>query len=130
MNNQKILINLKNILYTIIWVILNAKLVFADGWVLWNFKWDSAKTETALRTWDIHTEDIPNIIKWSIDFMITIAWTVAIIFIIIWAYKILFGSLEWNGTSEWKKTIIMALWWFAIASLAWFIIKFIVDNFS
>jgi type IV secretory pathway VirB2 component (pilin) len=58
-----------------------------------------------------------------------IAGTVAIIFIIIWAYKILFGSLEQDKT-KWKDTIIMALSGFAIASLAWFIIKFIIDNFS
>jgi type IV secretory pathway VirB2 component (pilin) len=58
-----------------------------------------------------------------------IAGTIAIIFIIIWAYKILFGSLEQDKT-KWKDTIIMALSWFAIASLAWFIIKLIIDNFS
>ena len=130
MNNQKSMILMKRFLYIIIWLMFSLNLAFADGWILWNFKWDSATTEKALRTWDIHTDDVPNILKWAIDFMMTIAWTIAIIFIIIWAYKILFGSIEWNGASEWKKTIIMAISWFAIASLAWFIIKFIIDNFS
>lgn len=125
MRNQSI-----KVLYIIIWLILSVNLAFADGWILWNFKWDSTTTEKALRLWDIHTDDVPNILRWAIDFMMTIAWTVAIIFIIIWAYKILFGSLEGNGSTEWKNTIIMAIGWFAIASLAWFIIKFIIDNFS
>jgi len=74
-------------------------------------------------------EDIPNILKWAIDFFMWIAWTIAIIFIIIWAYQILFGSLEQDKT-KWKNTIIMALWGFAIASLAWLIIKFLLENLS
>lgn len=123
------MISIKKILYIFIWLIISINFVFADGWILWNFKWDSATTEKSLRTWDIHTDDIPNILKWAIDFMMTIAWTVAIIFIIIWAYKILFGSIEQDSRS-WKDTIIMAISWFVIASLAWFIIKFIIDNFN
>ena len=121
---------MKNAYYSIIWITLSYKSTFADWWIFWNFKNNNAdETVVALRNWDINLGDIPNIIRWAIDFFITIAWTVAIIFIIIWAYKILFGSLEQDKT-KWKDTIIMALGWFSIASLAWFIIKLIIDNLS
>jgi hypothetical protein len=124
---------MNKLFYTFLWYLLSINLTFADGWILWDFANDRTEwekdTETALRNWDIHIEDIPNILKLAIDFFITIAWTVAIIFIIIWAYKILLGSLEQDKT-KWKDTIIMALGWFAIASLAWLIIKFILDNLS
>ena len=126
---------MKKILYTLISYVSFIQLTFAakdewNWWILWNFKeWDAKKTEEALRTWDIHLKDIPVMIRNMIDFFITIAWTVAIIFIIIWAYKILFWSLEQDKT-KWKDTIIMAIWWFALASLAWFIIKLIIDNLS
>ena len=121
---------MKKIIYSFIWYILSIHLAFADWsdwWVLWSFK--ESETQEKLRNWDIHLEDIPNMIKWAIDFFMSIAWTIAIIFIIVWAYKILFGSLEQDKT-KWKDTIIMALGWFAIASLAWFIIKLIIDNLS
>ena len=115
-------------LYSILWFLLiTSNSVFADGGILWDFAWDG--TEAALRTWDIHTDDIPKILTGAIDFFMWIAGTVAVIFVIIWAYQILFGSLEQNKT-KWKDTIIMALWWFAIASLSWFIIKLIIDNLS
>jgi len=120
---------MNKLLYTFIWYILTIKYTFADGGFFWNFKWDATKTEKALKTWDIHIDNIPVIIKWAIDFAMWIAWTIAIIFIIVWAYKILFGSLEQDKT-KWKDTIIMAVWWFAIASLAWFIVKLIIDNLS
>jgi hypothetical protein len=119
-----------NISYSLLWFLLSLELSFADGWFLWNFRDDDPeKTETALRNGDIVLKDIPNILKWAIDFFITIAGTIAIIFIIIWSYKILFGSLEGDQT-KWKDTIIMAISWFAIASLAWFIVKLIIDNLS
>jgi len=119
---------MNKIYYTIIWYILTTTLTFADWGVLGNFKdWNADETEKALKTWDIHMEDIPVMIRNAIDFFITIAWTVAIIFIIVWAYKILFWSLEQDKT-KWKDTIIMAIGWFALASLAWFIIKLIIDN--
>jgi hypothetical protein len=119
-----------NISYSLLWFLLSLQLSFADGWFLWNFRDDDPeKTETALRNGDIVLKDIPNILKWAIDFFITIAGTIAIIFIIIWSYKILFGSLEGDQT-KWKDTIIMAISWFAIASLAWFIVKLIIDNLS
>lgn len=89
----------------------------------------SSVSETNLREWRIHIDDIPNIIRDAIDFFMWIAATVAIIFIIIWAYKILFWSIT-QETSEWKNTIIMAITWFVIASLSWFIIKLILDNFT
>ena len=125
---------MKKILYTFIWYILTLQLTFADWGLLWDFAhqrtWSwvlTRDTTEALRNWDVHVWDIPVIIKWSIDFFITIAWTVAIIFIIIWAYKILLGSLEQDKT-KWKDTIIMAIGWFALASLAWFIVKLLIDN--
>jgi len=118
---------MKNTLYIILWYILTAEITLADWWILWNFKWD--KTETALRNWDIHIDDIPTIIKWAIDFALGIAWTIAVIAIIIWAYQVMFWSFQWDRT-KWRNTIIMALSWLAIASLAWFIIKFLIDNLA
>lgn len=121
---------MKKIYFIIMWVLLSSQISFADGWVLWDFAKDREWwTVQAIKTWDIHIDDIPNILKWAINFFMELAWTVAIIFIIIWAYKILFGSLEQDKT-KWKDTIIMALGGFAIASLAWFIISFIIDNLS
>jgi len=116
---------MKKAFYSIIWFILSLNYVIAnDAWLLWE-----SLSEKELREWDIHVEDIPNIIKWAIDFAMSIAWTIAVIFIIVWAYKILFGSLEQDKT-KWKDTIIMAIFWFAIASLAWFIIKLVLSNFG
>lgn len=113
------------LIYTIFWYILTQQNTFADAWIFWG--WGLDKDD--IRRWDIHTDDIPWIIQWAIDFFINIAWSVAVIFIIIWAYQILFGSLE-QDTTKWKNTIIMALMWFTIAALAWFIIKLIIDNLS
>jgi len=117
---------MNKIYYTIIWLILSFHATFADNTS--GIFWDSI-TWDELRNWNIHIDNIPNMIKSLIDFFMWIAGTIAIIFIIIWAYKILLWWLEWDKT-KWKDTIIMALWWFALASLSWFIIKFIIDNFS
>lgn len=116
---------MKNIFFYFIWYLLSIKLTNAnDSWILWWWiSWDK------LREWDIHIDDIPNIIKWMIDFWMWIAWTISIIFIIVWAYQILFWSLT-QDKSKWKNTIIMAVIWFAIASLSWFIIRLIIDNLS
>jgi RsiW-degrading membrane proteinase PrsW (M82 family) len=96
----------------------------ADWGIFWKNMWDK------LKEWDTITlNDIPNMIKSAIEFFISIAWTIAVIFVIIWAYKILFGSLQQDKT-KWKDTIIMALWGFVIATLAWFIVQFIFDNFG
>lgn len=102
------------------------KLSFAatDWWIFW---WEDEGKK--LREWNIHIDDIPVMIKNATDFLMWIAGTIAIIFVIIWAYKILFGSLEQDKT-KWRDTIIMALWGFALASLAWFIVKLILDNFA
>ncbi|PIE85478.1 hypothetical protein CSA08_01830 [Candidatus Gracilibacteria bacterium] len=81
-----------------------------------------------LKTGDIHTCHIPQIIVNMIDFFMGIAGTIAIIFIIIGGYQILFGSLE-NDKTKGKNTVVMALMGFAFASLSWFIIKLIFDNF-
>jgi len=115
---------MKKLFYTLLWYIISIKMTFADWWILWD-----SLSEKELRSWDIHTEDIPDIIKWAIDFMMSIAWTVAIIFIIIWAYYVLFWSFD-GDKSKGKNTIIMALTWFVIAALAWVIIKLLVDNLS
>ena len=131
MNNK-----IKILFFNIIWYIFSYKhSLYADeAWVLWDFH-DSAINQKsnwsidAIRKWDIHLDNIPDMIKNAIDFFINIAWTVAIIFIIIWGYKILLGSLE-SDKSKWKETIIMALTWFILASLAWFIVKIIIDNLS
>jgi len=123
---------IKNIIYILVSYITTISLTFSagpDAWFLWNFRSNSWTTQEAIRRWNIHTGDIPNIIKSAIDFFMSLAWTIAIIFIIIWAYKILFGSLEQDKT-KWKDTIFMALWGFAIAALSWFIIKLIIDNLS
>ena len=82
-----------------------------------------------IRNGDIHIDDIPNILKSAIDFFMGIAGTIAVIFVIVGAYKILFGSLQQDKT-KWRDTIIAALWGFALASLSWLIIRFIIDNFS
>lgn len=105
-----------------------------DAWILWwvaiwNDGADTCVTAAEIRTWDLHLEDIPCIMKWMIDIFMGFAATIAVIFVIVWAYQILFGSLEWNKTKG-KETIMMALWGFALAALAWVIIKFILNNFS
>ena len=94
------------------------------NWLLW---WigDTKK----IRDWDIHIDDIPNVLQYLINAFLGIAWTVAVLFVIIWAYKLLFGSLKSDHT-KWRETIIMAISGFAISALAWFIVKFIFDNFG
>ena len=116
---------MKKIFYIIIWLITHLNLTFADSGILWN-----SISEKELREWKIHIDDIPNIIIWITNFLLWIAWTISIIFIILWAYKILLWSAISGDKTEWKNTIIMALTWFAIASLSWFIIKLVIDNFS
>lgn len=82
-----------------------------------------------LRRGDVDIDDIPNAIKAAIDFFMGIAGTIAVIFVIIWAYKILFWSLQQDKT-KWRDTILMALWGFAIAALAWTIIQIIIKNLA
>ncbi len=91
-----------------------------------NILWIS---DSKLRKWDVHLDDIPNAIRSAIDFFMWIAGTISVIFIIIGAYKILFGSLQQDKT-KWRDTIIMALGGFALAALAWMIIKVILANLS
>lgn len=95
----------------------------SDGWVLW---WIS---QGRIRKGDIHTDDIPKIIVYAIEYLMWFAATISIIFIIIWGYKLAVWSLSWS-TEEWKKTIILALSWFVLASVSWLILKLIIDNFS
>ena len=95
---------------------------FADSGIL---GWIDSKK---LRNWDIHLEDIPNAIVGATNFLMGFAWTIAVIFVIIWAYQLLLGSTKQDVTT-WRNTILMALAGFAIASLAWLIVKLIIDNF-
>ena len=67
--------------------------------------------------------------KWAIDYLMGFAWTIAIIFIILWAYKIALWSLN-NDKSKWKEMVVLAISWLILASLAWVILKIIIDNFS
>ena len=82
-----------------------------------------------IRKGEISLDDIPRVLQSAIDFFMWIAGTIAVIFVIIWAYKILFWSLQQDKT-KWRDTIIMALVGFAIAALAWFIVKLILSNLS
>lgn len=110
-----------NIILTLILLIIS-KTSFAVDWgILWNW--------SDLRNWEISFWDIPDIITNAISFLMLFAATISVIFIIIWAYKILFGSISQDKT-KWRDTILMAIWGFIIASLAWFIIKLVLDNFS
>lgn len=84
--------------------------------------------ENKIKSWTIWFADIPNVIVWAINFTLNFAAAIAIIFVIIWAYKLLFWYLEQDST-KWRDTIIMAISWFAIAILAKFIVKIVVDNF-
>ena len=126
---------LRLLYYSIIWFIVNFEIFFSTfaweenaGWIFWNTG-STLLTKENVRRWEIHMSNIPLILKSTIDLLLEISGTIAIIFIIIWAYKILFGSLTSEKT-KWKDTIIMALTWFTIATLAWFIIKFIINNFA
>lgn len=91
------------------------------------FEW-SWVTASDLRNWNVNLDTIPAMIVAATNFLMGIAGTIAVIFVIIWAYQLLFGSLQQDKT-KWRNTILMALGGFAIASLAWFIVKLIIDNF-
>jgi hypothetical protein len=109
---------------TAIYYLIITNIYANSNWLLW-WIWSTSR----IREWDLHTEDIPKVIKYLIDTFLGIAWTVAVLFVIVWAYKLLFGSLKSDHT-KWRETIIMALTWFAISALAWFIVKFIFHNFG
>jgi hypothetical protein len=82
-----------------------------------------------LRSGNVWLDDIPKMISHAIDYFMWIAGTISVIFIIIWAYQILFWSLSQDKT-KWRNTIISAILGFILAALAWFIVRFIIDNFS
>ena len=113
----------RNIILTFLMLTISKITLAVDGGVFWKNEWDK------LKKWNIWFEDIPNFITNAINFLMWLAATIAIIFIIIWAYKILFGSISQDKT-KWRDTIIMAIWGFILASLAWFIVKLILDNFN
>ena len=101
----------------------------ADLWIFWSNNTCLTNGETDIRNGNIHLDNIPCLIQGAINFFLGIAGTIAVIFVIVWAYKILFGSLSQDKT-KWKDTIIMALTGFAIATLSWFVIKILIDNFN
>jgi len=119
---------MKKFFLTILWFLLSFQISFAvdDTWVL---SWIWPNGQTKLRTGDIHAEDIPKIISWTINYLMWFAWTIALIFIIIGAYQMLFWAV-FDQKAKGKDTIIMAISWFALAALSWVIIKLILDNFS
>ncbi|MBW7954738.1 hypothetical protein H3C61_02910 [Candidatus Gracilibacteria bacterium] len=82
-----------------------------------------------IRKGNIHTDDIPKIISYAIDYLLGFAATISIVFIIIGAYKIAIGSID-GDKSEGKKTIMLAIGGFVLASLSWLILKLVIDNFS
>jgi len=113
--------------YLALLMVFSTKIALAD-WDAWILSWDWIDWDK-LRNGDIHLDDIPNMIKNAIDFLLGFAGTISIIFIIIWAYQLLFWSVV-NEKTKWRDTIIMALAWFAVASLSWFIIQFVLTNFA
>ena len=108
------------ILFTIFFILPGQ--LFADGWV-------TGLDETDLRNGNINIDDIPKVIMSAINFFMSFAGWIAVIMIIIGAYQILFGSLS-SDKSKGKRTIYLALSGFALASLSWLIVKFIIDNYS
>ncbi len=86
-------------------------------------------SDTKLRNGDITIDDIPQIIMNAVNFFMSFAWWIAVIMIIVGAYQMQFGSLS-SDKSKGKRTIFLALSWFALAALSWVIVKFIIDNFS
>lgn len=115
--------------YLALITVFSTKIAMADGtWILW-WVWEWEDWQKKLREWDIHLGDIPNILKYAIDFLLGFAWTVSVLFIIIWAYQIATGSISQEKT-KWRDTIIMALAWFALASLSWFILNYLLSNFA
>lgn len=122
--------NISKIIFSFI-VLFHSKVLYAndDAGILGWWLDQSCLTGVQIRTWDIHLDDVPCVIKGMIDVFMSFAATIAVIFIIIGWYQVLYWSLEGNKTKG-KETIMMALWWFALAAFSWVIIRFILDNFS
>lgn len=117
-------------IFTYIFLALIAKVSLVQSFAAddaWIFQWSGVSADD-LRNGNVSLDTIPAMIVAATNFLMGIAGTVAVIFVIIWAYQLLFGSLQQDKT-KWRNTILMALGWFAIASLAWFIVKLIIDNF-
>jgi hypothetical protein len=124
---------MKKILALLVYGMTSAQAFADETWKnLWIFEESGIKSTDEskfdLRTGEVHIDHIPQLINWAINFLLGIAGTISIIFIIIWAYQIAIGSLTQQKT-KWRDTIIMALYGFGIATLAWAIMKFIVSNF-
>ena len=123
------------VLFFLVWTFMPIIARASNLWVLWwvedsvDKDWNTIDAQERIRTWDIHVDDLPSIIITATDYLFWFAWTISVLFIIIWAYQIAIGSITSN-TSSWRETIIYALWWFALASLSWIIIRFIIANLS
>ena len=119
---------INKIKYFIIFLLfsLHSQIYATDAWILW---WWWAIWKEKIRNWDFHTNDIPIVLKWAIDYLLFFAGTISLIFVIVWAYRIALWTLEWDK-SKWKETIYYALAWFVLASCSWLIMKLIIDNFS
>lgn len=132
---------MKKIFFSIILIFLSLQIILADNaywagtetdstavagntWIFWG-----CLSVTEIRKWEIHIEQIPCIITSVINILMWLAWTISVVFIIYWAYQILLWSLD-SDKSKWKNTIIAAIFGFIIASLAWFIIRLIIDNLT
>jgi len=94
----------------------------------WLLEWISGWTSD-IRQWNLDLDDVSGAIQWMIKIFLGITGSVSVIFVIIWAYYLLFGSMK-QDISKWRNTITMALTGFAISALAWFIVKFVFDNFG
>ena len=122
-------------LHLIIWYIIVQFCIiqnlYAEEWtgLFHGLSWSSDVVTKKIRTGSFHLDDIPGVINGMIDTFLWVAWTIAVLFVIIGAYKLLFWSLKQDHT-KWRETIIMALTGFAISVLAWFIVKFIFNNFG
>lgn len=120
---------MKYIFTSFLFTFISYQTTFADNlWILWNASCSWAGTKE-FRNGNIQLDAIPCLIQSTTNFLLGVAGTISVVFIIIWAYKILFGSLT-QDTTKWKDTIISALIWFALASLSWFIVKLVLDNFT
>jgi ABC-type phosphate/phosphonate transport system permease subunit len=117
------------IYFILLWFFINWY-TYAVEWAknTWFLGW-CWKTSEALREWNIHITDFSCMIRFMIDFFLAFAATISLIFIIIWAYQVAFWSLSDNKT-QWKDTIMMAIWGLVLAALSWVIIKFIFENIA
>lgn len=92
--------------------------MYKENWILQGI------STKRIRTWDIHLEDIPNIIVGAIDYLMWFAFTLAIVMIILWAIKYLISR---DKRVLWELYMWVIIW-LSVTSLGWFIVKFLIDN--